>query len=321
MRNAAAGLLLVTMAASGAPGGTVTFDPPTVTVMPGEAVGFRVVIESTGLAEFDAIDLLFGSDTPGLNLSFVFDPSFVTSLDPPAPAPFSVFASDLFAGGVNFELWQAPVVVGTLTIDTTGLAPGTYDNVIALRPDVEEALAAVVSQVFRGSTEETDTLSGAASLIVSDTATDTDGDGASDGVDAFPDDPNETGDNDQDGVGDNADPDDDGDGVPDVGDDLPFDPTETTDTDGDGIGDNVDPDDDDDGVNDEDDASPLGPGGSTDGDGNGGDADGARAGGGGGRARGGFCGTGMIGSLFCLMSGLLTLRAVNTRQRGRDTGF
>ncbi len=358
MRNATAGLLLVTMAASGAAGGTVTFDPPTATVMPGETAGFRVVIESTGLAEFGAIDLLFASDTPGLNLSFIYDPSFVTSLEPAVPAQFSAFSSDLIVGAVNFELWSTPVVVGTLSIDTTGLAPGTYDNVIALRPDVEEeVLGAVVSQVSRGSTDQTDALSGAASLIVSGTATDTDGDGVSDGVDAFPDDPNETSDNDQDGVGDNADPDDDGDDVPDVEDDLPFDPTETTDTDGDGtgdnadtdddgddvpdveddfpldrtettdtdgdgIGDNADPDDDDDGVNDEDDASPLGPGGSTDGDGNGGDADGGRAGGsGGGRAGGGFCGTGMIGPLFCMMLGLSTLRPANMRQRGRGTGL
>ena len=71
---------------------------------------------------------------------------------------------------------------------------------------------------------------------------DDDGDGVSDGDDAFPLDPSESGDNDFDGIGDNADPDDDNDGTLDRLDAFPFDPYETTDTDGDGTGDNADPD-------------------------------------------------------------------------------
>lgn len=70
--------------------------------------------------------------------------------------------------------------------------------------------------------------------------TDRDGDGVVDGADIFPDDPDESADNDNDGEGDNVDADDDNDTVPDVNDAFPFDPTETTDTDGDGVGDNSD---------------------------------------------------------------------------------
>jgi cadherin-like protein/thrombospondin type 3 repeat protein/FG-GAP repeat protein len=69
---------------------------------------------------------------------------------------------------------------------------------------------------------------------------DVDGDNVPDHIDAFPNDPTETSDNDSDGTGDNADLDDDNDGTPDTSDTFPLDPTETTDTDGDGIGDNAD---------------------------------------------------------------------------------
>lgn len=123
---------------------------------------------------------------------------------------------------------------------------------------------------------------------------DTDGDGAMDGVDAFPLLAFASFDLDQDGVpvrpanlsdadvpsgqifdncpatpnpeqintdgdsqGDKCDTDDDGDGVPDLEDAFPLNNQESVDTDGDGIGNNADADDDNDGVTDSDDAFPL----------------------------------------------------------------
>jgi len=103
---------------------------------------------------------------------------------------------------------------------------------------------------------------------------DSDGDGVNDLEDAFPDDPLETTDTDDDGVGDNSDncvltpnngqldtdgdtagdacdTDDDDDGVADEFDDLPLDASEQVDTDGDTIGNNQDPDDDNDGISDD----------------------------------------------------------------------
>lgn len=79
---------------------------------------------------------------------------------------------------------------------------------------------------------------------------DADNDGTPDMIDALPDDPAETSDNDGDGVGDNADTDDDNDGISDDADLFPYDPAESGDNDGDGIGDNADTDDDNDGVSD-----------------------------------------------------------------------
>ena len=90
--------------------------------------------------------------------------------------------------------------------------------------------------------------------------TDGDGDGVPDSSDAFPNDPNETTDTDDDGIGDNADTDDDDDGTSDVNDDFPTDPDETTDTDDDGIGNNADDDDDNDGIVDSEDDTPQGEG-------------------------------------------------------------
>jgi hypothetical protein len=78
---------------------------------------------------------------------------------------------------------------------------------------------------------------------------DSDGDGVGDNTDAFPHNANETVDSDGDGVGDNTDAfpldanesrDTDGDGVGDNADVFPFDPTEWQDSDGDGVGDNAD---------------------------------------------------------------------------------
>jgi len=103
--------------------------------------------------------------------------------------------------------------------------------------------------------------------IGNNTDTDDDGDGVFDGLDAFPLDSTETLDTDLDGIGNNADTDDDGDGVFDGLDAFPLDSTETLDTDLDGIGNNADTDDDGDGVSDEDDALPLDPSNDSDSDG------------------------------------------------------
>ena len=87
--------------------------------------------------------------------------------------------------------------------------------------------------------------------------TDDDGDGVEDEEDAFPLDSTESVDTDNDGIGNNADTDDDGDGVSDAEDAFPLDSTESVDTDNDGVGNNADTDDDGDGVSDAEDAFPL----------------------------------------------------------------
>lgn len=98
---------------------------------------------------------------------------------------------------------------------------------------------------------------------------DTDGDGVNNAEDAFPYDPTESSDLDNDGLGDNSDDDYDGDGIKNTEDAFPSDATEWLDTDGDGAGDNADGDDDGDGVQDFNDLFPKDDRGSADFDGDG----------------------------------------------------
>ena len=93
---------------------------------------------------------------------------------------------------------------------------------------------------------------------VRDGLPDRDQDGFVDPVDLFPDDSQEWRDEDQDGIGNNADEDDDNDGTIDRDDAFPFDATESRDYDGDGVGDNADTDDDGDGLADTVDLIPYG---------------------------------------------------------------
>ena len=86
---------------------------------------------------------------------------------------------------------------------------------------------------------------------------DDDNDGVVDSLDAFPLDPFETLDTDLDGIGNAADLDDDGDGYEDVLDWSPLDSSEWLDSDGDGVGNNRDSDDDNDGLSDAVDSNPL----------------------------------------------------------------
>lgn len=227
------GLAVLALTLSAARGATVTFDPPTANVMQGQTAEFVVQIASTNLAGFESIDLVFGFDQGGLALSFEYDASLTTSLPPATPSSPGIFASDLYIGGVNFDGWTAPLTIGTLRVDTSTLTPGTYSGLVAVRPDLEAQLdSAPYSQIGVG-TGETETLSGAADVVVAQ-APDSDGDGVGDFVDAFPTDPSETVDTDGDGIGNNADPDDDNDGVNDAQDPAPLDPTVTGPAPGDG---------------------------------------------------------------------------------------
>ena len=124
-----------------------------------------------------------------------------------------------------------------IEVDTTSFSEGeTYDS------------TGKVVGSLKGSNGEIYIISGFSSVTrVKLFDIDTDGDGLSDALDAFPLDPNETVDSDGDGIGDNSDEfpnsadesvDSDGDGVGDNSDMFPDNADQTIDSDGDGYGDN-----------------------------------------------------------------------------------
>ena len=173
-----------------------------------------------------------------------------------------------FTEGVTFEsvarteatsTWSLPVVV----MDESSTKIITYDDIRGQLTE-EQAVLTLSLDLVDGN-QRISTVSGylnerpfaASPEFLLRMADDADGDFRPDIDDAFPLDPLEWLDTDNDGVGNNADTDDDGDGVEDASDTFPLDPAETLDTDNDGVGNNADTDDDDDGVEDASDAFPL----------------------------------------------------------------
>lgn len=225
------------------------------------------------------------------------------------------------------------------TVEVTVLGRGTL-NVVGSTTDTE-SIGAQFEAGFdppRLFTLFNDKVSGGTLQIVV-TGADRDGDGIPDATDAFPDDPDESVDTDEDGVGNNADTDDDGDDVPDSQDAFPLDPAESTDSDDDGVGDNADPfpndpaeskdtdgdgmgnntdtDDDNDGAADLVDAFPEDPTEQTDSNNNGIGDNAERDTNTGPRVTGGVCGSGIAGAAMILALTLCAKRMAPRRARLR----
>lgn len=160
MRKVAASLVVLGFASS-AWAGSVGFggSPQNILVDSGVPAVFEVSVSATDLAEFDSISLLIGSDD-GLTISagnWTYDPAFVARLSgaPTPPGAFGVFPADLNVGGSDFSapLFAAPLVIGTLSIPTQGLAEGTYE--VFVNSSVEEGLLGfALSVAAAGFTQE-----------------------------------------------------------------------------------------------------------------------------------------------------------------------
>lgn len=294
------------LAASTSSAGVITLDPPVATVSQGDIVEFTVTIAATDLADFDAIDVLLSSDLAGLNLAFSYDATFNPSLIASDPTALGSFSSDILIGGFKIDGWQAPVVLGTLSVDTTALSPATYSEAIGARSQREQEVGlGTFSKVTSG--VDSEPLSGTADIVITDPNADSGATGGSDGT------PPDGGGDAGTGV------DTDGDGVEDSADVFPEDSAETVDTDGDGLGDNADLDDDGDGIEDADDPTPLGDAGAS-GDAGGDTGTGSDGGSqdatGGEDATGGdaapvsipACGAGLAGVMLATFLGLFAVR-------------
>ena len=131
MRTGAVSILVIAFAATSAFGGMVTLGPGSQDVPLGNDAVFEVSIASTSAAAFEAVGLLIGSLDSDVGLSFVYDGAYAASATSlPTPAMMGVYGMfggvDLGVGGNNAITpgWSAPLIVGTLTVDTSSLALG-----------------------------------------------------------------------------------------------------------------------------------------------------------------------------------------------------
>ncbi len=203
-------------------------NPASLALMSETPVGFNVrAIEKVGNIIF-----LGGADSGllYLDISNLEKPELLGELDFPAgaggeTAPYDLLAWKEFLFVADGDAGVHVVGISNPNSPVLGSNIATLDSSNGLHIDGSNLLLADYDFV---------------QLVEIFETTDVDDDGVVDGDDAFPNDPNESKDNDQDGIGDNADEDDDNDGVLDGSDAFPFDPSETADTDGDNVGDNSD---------------------------------------------------------------------------------
>lgn len=175
MRKVATSLAVLAFATSSW-AGTVDFLPGAANVLPGDTATFNVVVSSSELATFDTVFLVIGSDVPR-DLDMTYAPSFVdlTTVDPGAPAPFGIYAPDrdVAFGGNRFATpaFQAPLLIGTLSIDTTGLLEGSSYDIWVSTSREENDLGFSLTALALG-TGASEGLEGAATLnIVPEPAT------------------------------------------------------------------------------------------------------------------------------------------------------
>ncbi|MEC7484709.1 MAG: thrombospondin type 3 repeat-containing protein, partial [Candidatus Thermoplasmatota archaeon] len=179
----------------------------------------RYATKSTGVSVTNEITVKFGQ--LGSVTAEVLDDETIRFTTPAVATPGTVTVSLIDHEGVEHQLSSTFEFIDQNDLDGDGVSNANDDC---------EEVAGTSSQDLNGCPDD-------------------DGDGYSNGGDAFPNDVNEWLDSDGDGVGDNADAfpqnafetlDSDGDGIGDNSDEFPNDATETKDTDGDGVGDNAD---------------------------------------------------------------------------------
>ena len=150
--------VLALMVCVRAPAGTVHFDPPSATIMPGtQSVEFEITISANTLSIFDTVNGIVSGDL-GVSLAFEYSDSFLESVTfIPPPPPCGIISCDPYwwwptnlahpvdFGGNRFVIpgisdgWSSPLLVGTLYVDTSRLTPGDEKQVF-IDPDLESSL-------------------------------------------------------------------------------------------------------------------------------------------------------------------------------------
>jgi hypothetical protein len=133
MKVVSLGALALLTITTVSPAASTTFDPPLVEVQAGTPALFDVYVAVESLSAFDAADILIGSNEVA-DLSFAYSPEWEAAMAgfvTPITYDSGVYGQDVFVGGfrvagaIEGSLW-----VGTLTVDTAGLAVGDYPIVV-----------------------------------------------------------------------------------------------------------------------------------------------------------------------------------------------
>lgn len=134
---------LATVTATFAPGGPTS-------VNAGTPISADLTIAPSSLTSYDFAFMLIGSEDPVAGLSFTYDSdwtdafAFVTPPDVDSGEHLG-YVHDvlLMSDNVPFGISLSSLAVGTVVIDTTGMAPGTYDIRISNATDGVSELVSI----------------------------------------------------------------------------------------------------------------------------------------------------------------------------------
>ncbi len=121
--------LLPFAAVSAVAAATATFSPVgPATVPPGTNVTFDITVAVETLAGFDTADVLIGSNDAA-NLDFTYSVAWTGAFANVTSPAFDngVYAQDVFVGGNNAAAVGSSLLLGTITINTTGMALGSHE--------------------------------------------------------------------------------------------------------------------------------------------------------------------------------------------------
>ncbi len=133
MRSVSLGALALIGVTTASLAATATFDPPLVEIQAGTPALFDVYVAVESLSAFDAADILIGSDEVP-DVSFTYSPDWEAAMAgfvTPITYDTGTYGQDVFVGGFSIAgAIQGGLWVGTLTVETTGLAEGDYPIVV-----------------------------------------------------------------------------------------------------------------------------------------------------------------------------------------------
>lgn len=107
---------------------TATFTPVGPThVEAGTNIVFQVTVAVSTLPGFDAADVVIGSDD-ATDLAFSYSSQWTSAFSTVSTPTFDVgfYAQDVFVGGNHSASVGTSLLLGTITVNTTGMANGAY---------------------------------------------------------------------------------------------------------------------------------------------------------------------------------------------------